>query len=310
MTIRRILGFLVGVAVVALIAVAAYAWANGVRLYAVESDSMTPAFDRGALVLDLPVTSSTVLAVGDVITFHPTPGYTTTHRIAAIDQNGITTKGDANSSTDVGYIQSGMVVGRFAYAVPYAGAAFEFLRQPAGVIAVLLVLIALAIVSQLRSSLRARPTPGADGGQGAGEPGDASTVEADVTAEAGSAAGEGVTHMGVVGGLCLAVLATLAFAQLGHVVGGTSAYLTDSKSGSIDGSIAAPVPLAAPAATPTPTPTATPTPTPTPTLAPTPTPSPTPTLAPVRGPKPKPTPTPAPTPTPSPTPTATPTPTS
>ena len=156
MTLRRILTLAAVAALVAVVGGAGYAWSNGVRFYAVDSGSMSPTFNTGALVVDLPVTPTTVYEVGDVVTFHPTPGYTATHRIVAIDTDGITTKGDANASSDVGYIQPSMIAGRVAFSVPYAGAAVVFLRNPVGVVALLVLLIGLAVVWDLTQD---KPSP-------------------------------------------------------------------------------------------------------------------------------------------------------
>jgi signal peptidase len=108
------------------------------------------AINTGTLVVDMPVTPATVLAVGDVITFHPTPAYTVTHRIVAIGKDGITTKGDANPSTDVGAIQPSMVAGRVAFTVPYGGYVAVFFQQPALVVALLALVIGLAVVFELK----------------------------------------------------------------------------------------------------------------------------------------------------------------
>jgi signal peptidase len=159
MTIRRILTLAAAAALVAVVALVAYAWSNGVRVYAVDSGSMAPTFNTGALVVDLPVTPTTVFHVGDVVTFHPTPGYTATHRIAAIGPDGISTKGDANPSRDVGLIQPGMIAGRVAFSVPFGGYVAVFFQHPVGVVALLLLLLALLAVWQLTGSApKPRPT--------------------------------------------------------------------------------------------------------------------------------------------------------
>ena len=115
MTLRRVVTIASVMALVSLLALGAFAWSTGVRFYAVDSDSMSPSFRTGALIVDLPTTPATAFRVGDVVTFHPTPGYTATHRITAIGVAGITTKGDANSSSDVGFIQPDMIVGLVAF---------------------------------------------------------------------------------------------------------------------------------------------------------------------------------------------------
>ncbi len=136
----------------ALVGCGIYAWSSGVRFYAVDSGSMSPTFDTGALVVDLPVTPATTLHVGDVVTFHPTPGYTATHRIAAIGPNGITTKGDANTSSDIGYIQPNMIAGRMAFSVPLGGYVAMFFQRPIGVVGLLLLVLVLFVVWQITES--------------------------------------------------------------------------------------------------------------------------------------------------------------
>jgi signal peptidase len=149
MTPKRILAFAATAIFVAVVGVVVCGWSNGVRFYAVESGSMLPTFGEGDLVIDTPTSAATVFRVGDVITFHPTPGYTVTHRIVAIDKDGIATKGDANPSGDIGFIQPSMIAGRVAFSVPYGGNAVAFLRNPVGVVALLVLLIGLVVVWEL-----------------------------------------------------------------------------------------------------------------------------------------------------------------
>lgn len=143
MTLRRLIGLVVIVALLAAVGSAAWAWSNGIRFYAVDSGSMSPTFNTGALVVDQPVTAASVYQVGDVITLHPTPGYMVTHRIAAIDANGITTKGDANPTSDVGYVQPAMIVGRLAFSVPLLGYVAMLFQHPMGIAAFLLLIVGL-----------------------------------------------------------------------------------------------------------------------------------------------------------------------
>ena len=159
MTLRLGLKLAAVVALFVVLALGACAWSSGFRFYAVDSGSMSPTFNTGALVVDLPVSPATAFHVGDVITFHPTPGYTATHRIAAIGPEGIITKGDANQSSDVGFIQPGMIAGRVAFSVPYGGYVAVFFQHPVGVVGLLIVLLALLAVWQVTGSApNPRPT--------------------------------------------------------------------------------------------------------------------------------------------------------
>jgi signal peptidase len=77
----------------------------GFQRYVITSGSMTGTYDRGSLVFDRVVPTSTLKA-GDVITFRP-PGQTglVTHRIVSVrsvrGQRVLRTKGDANRQPDL-----------------------------------------------------------------------------------------------------------------------------------------------------------------------------------------------------------------
>ena len=154
MTLRRLLDVALVAALLALVAVGAWAWSSGFRPYAVDSDSMAPAFRAGDLLIDAPVTSSDLLVTGDVITFHPTPAYTATHRIVEIAPDGIGTKGDANTTSDEGRIGRANVVGRVVFVVPFGGMVLGAARNPL----VLGAVLALLIVGPLVGAVRRRAT--------------------------------------------------------------------------------------------------------------------------------------------------------
>ncbi len=173
MTLRRGLTIVAALALVTLGGVMAYGWSNGYRAYGVESGSMSPAFHTGDLVIDTPTTAATTYRVGDVITFHPTPAYTTTHRILSIDATGMSTKGDANLSSDLGQVEPSMVVGRVAFVVPFGGYLAAFFRQPAGIAATLLLLVLVYVLWELaigrKTPTPARPDSAATASNSAGE---------------------------------------------------------------------------------------------------------------------------------------------
>jgi len=149
MTLKRIVSITAVAALIAVVGFAVLGWVNGVRFYAVESGSMAPAIHQGDLVIDGPTTVTTTYSVGDVITFHPTAGYTTTHRIVAVAIAGISTKGDANTTADVGQVAPSNIVGRVLAVVPFAGYMAAFFRQPAGIVALLLVITAVYVAWHL-----------------------------------------------------------------------------------------------------------------------------------------------------------------
>jgi len=145
MTLRRVAAFLTVAALAAVVGSGAYAWSHGVRFYAVESGSMSPAMNAGDLVIDLPTTPTSKYQVGEIVTFHPTPGYITTHRIVAVEADGVSTQGDANSTPDLGQVPPENIVGRVVAVVPFVGRLALFLRQPGGLVALLLVMVAISV---------------------------------------------------------------------------------------------------------------------------------------------------------------------
>jgi signal peptidase I len=98
----------------------------GMQRYAIVSGSMSPAFDRGSLVL-AEVVPVGELRAGDVITYRPPPGagpeHLVTHRIASIGRDGVfRTKGDANAVADPWTFRLDRPTqARVKLGVPYAG---------------------------------------------------------------------------------------------------------------------------------------------------------------------------------------------
>lgn len=126
---------------IALIVVAVLAVTVGPRVlpyrcYAVLSGSMRPTIATGSLVFVRPVAAGD-LEAGDVITFER-PGQTgvlVTHRILAIDETPegrvLHTKGDANAEPDAWVVPVAGSGWRYAFAIPYLGFVFSFLREAA-----------------------------------------------------------------------------------------------------------------------------------------------------------------------------------
>jgi signal peptidase I len=130
----------------------------GYQRYVITSGSMTGSYDRGSLVFDRVVPTSSLTA-GDVITFRP-PGRDglVTHRIAAVrtvrGERLFTTRGDANEAADV---WSPMTLAaarqaRVVFHLPYVGFALAALserRVRMLVIGLPALLIALATLGRL-----------------------------------------------------------------------------------------------------------------------------------------------------------------
>ncbi|WP_170159797.1 signal peptidase I [Frondihabitans australicus] len=108
--------------VTALVVLALVFHAQGGRWFIVETPSMGTTAPVGTLVLSTPVKAQD-LRVGDIITFHPPtePSSVYTHRIAAIDASGISTRGDINGADDGWKLHQKDLIGETTTILPAVG---------------------------------------------------------------------------------------------------------------------------------------------------------------------------------------------
>ena len=111
----------------------------------VQSDSMSPTFDSGDLIVIQKVDPEG-LQVGDVITFHAIIDgqYTlNTHRIETINEvdglRSYTTKGDNNDLADTHVIADGDIVGKYVLRMPGFGKVMDFLSSSTGFLCVIVL---------------------------------------------------------------------------------------------------------------------------------------------------------------------------
>lgn len=115
------------------------------------SDSMTPTFKAGDLLVDRPASGpATSLKVGDAITFKTgTDGHLITHRIVGVEDGatGISfrTQGDANNAPDAQLVSPEQVVGIYSRHIPYAGYALQAAHSRQGLF-LLIVVPAVALL--------------------------------------------------------------------------------------------------------------------------------------------------------------------
>ena len=128
--------FVVGV--LSLAAAAQLAPLAGYGLYAVRSESMTPALQVGDLAVAHRVDPADVRP-GDVITITVGAGTTVTHRVVATTptDNGpmFATRGDANATTDPVAARADQLKGRLEGQVPLLGFLLAMLALPSGIAA-------------------------------------------------------------------------------------------------------------------------------------------------------------------------------
>lgn len=115
----------------------------GWRVDAVSSGSMEPQLKVGAVVVTRSVEPEAI-AVGDIITFHPTTVRENpiSHRVIGVEESSplyFKTKGDANDAPDPFIVPARNVVGRICLHVPFLGYAAEFLKTPLGFLLALVI---------------------------------------------------------------------------------------------------------------------------------------------------------------------------
>ncbi len=147
----------------------------GWRPYTVLTGSMRPVIQPGDVVMDQPVKISDA-HVGDVVTFSDPSrdGVLVTHRIRSITrgpvQTDVETRGDANNSSERWTIKTQDRVGRVVYVIPKVGHAANAIRNPAGIILLVVIPvlgIGLGIVRKIWKEEDEDDDAPADGG---GEP--------------------------------------------------------------------------------------------------------------------------------------------
>ncbi|MBP2456809.1 signal peptidase I [Clavibacter michiganensis] len=119
---RTVVMWAATVLLTALVAATLLFQASGGRWFVVQTPSMGTTAPVGTLLLTTPVLVQD-LAVGDVVSFHPstTPDETYTHRVIAVDADGITTQGDINGAVDPWKTDQAHLVGRATTILPGFG---------------------------------------------------------------------------------------------------------------------------------------------------------------------------------------------
>ena len=114
----------------------------GLSYLAVTTGSMTPEIPVGAMVITKEQNS---YKEEDIITFRQeTSSVYVTHRIRRFDEAGMmVTKGDANNTEDKGSVPVERVLGKVVLIVPFIGDAISFIKSPAGIMILGVVILAI-----------------------------------------------------------------------------------------------------------------------------------------------------------------------
>lgn len=132
----------------------------GVRPYAVVTGSMEPTIPQGCVCFVNQRASFAQLREGDIIVFR-LGDLLVTHRAVQIDGEGVTTKGDANSSPDTaGKVTEENYVGSVLFWLPFVGSVLLYARTGAGRFVVLGAFAAFLAAGLLYDALAARKEQG------------------------------------------------------------------------------------------------------------------------------------------------------
>lgn len=127
----------------------------GNEIYIVRSGSMEPSIKTGSVCFVNTKASYDDIAVGDIIAFKHGDAMVT-HRVYAVTNDGIITKGDANEVTDLGVITKDNYCGNNWLSIPYAGYVFQFMQTMHGKIVCISIFICLVLVLILTGKIRNR----------------------------------------------------------------------------------------------------------------------------------------------------------
>ncbi|WP_435552049.1 signal peptidase I [Natrinema sp. CGMCC1.2065] len=158
-TIVNVVGVLVLLAVVApFIIVGVPQLAGASQSHVVLSDSMSPTFESGDVILVEDVDPASI-EEGDVITYADGSGERTTHRVVeVVERDGerqFRTQGDANDDPDGDLVPASAVEGRHTHTLPYIGHVVLFAGSRLGLALFVIVPGALLAVSEVWDLYRA-----------------------------------------------------------------------------------------------------------------------------------------------------------
>lgn len=134
-----IAGLLAGLVLLVMVPVAL-----GWRPYTVLTGSMRPNIQPGDVVMDRPIRVPD-MHVGDVVTFSDPSrkGKLVTHRVRSIAHGAqlttVETRGDANNTSERWTVQTKDQVGRVVYVIPKVGKIATLVRNPAGILALVVL---------------------------------------------------------------------------------------------------------------------------------------------------------------------------
>ena len=105
-----------------------------VRPYVVQTGSMTPTIPIGSVCFVNQHISYKNIHTGDIIAFKLGGNATVTHRVVKIEEDGLTTKGDANRTEDASLVTEQNYIGKTIFWIPEVGNFVRYLRTKQGIV--------------------------------------------------------------------------------------------------------------------------------------------------------------------------------
>ena len=118
----------------------------GFKPYITMSGSMEPNIHTGSVCIVDTKARYEDIQVKDVISYRKSNGTLVTHRVIAITEEGMETKGDNNDISDGISTTEENFHGKTLFSIPYAGYALKWLQQPQNIAIVVVIIVAVILL--------------------------------------------------------------------------------------------------------------------------------------------------------------------
>ena len=125
---------------------------TGLRICAVQSGSMEPEIPTYSMCLISTHIEYEAVEIGDVIVYtRAADKEQIIHRVVAITDAGIVTKGDANQADDGISVTPENLYGKYLGHIPYAAYLYNVMRSPYGGVIIVSLVIVLFVIEMIES---------------------------------------------------------------------------------------------------------------------------------------------------------------
>lgn len=124
---------------------------TSVSLFVVQTDSMSPMLRAGDAIVTRPFSGQ--VEVGDIVTYDY-QGKVITHRVMGVLEEGLTTKGDANSEVDAWLVPLDSVQRVYWFRIPYLGYFVSYLHTRQGWFLAVILPAVLIVLNETRIIVR------------------------------------------------------------------------------------------------------------------------------------------------------------